>query len=159
MDPVTVEKTLIGVSLIQDGGLLASLSDKDFDGSEPPLFVLRGDRELLSLGDVLGKGLETRRRGFAFIHENEEPSHGTQDDQEEYESDQEDNLSEIQSPSKNKPQPFRTAALSIQFKGKILFPSFRRKPESSLFIALQKAWTPFFNGVTTAVQTIKERML
>jgi hypothetical protein len=48
---------------------------------------------------------------------------------------------------------------SIQFKGKILFPSFRRKPESSLFIALQKAWTPFFNGVTTADQTIKERML
>jgi hypothetical protein len=93
------------------------LSDKDFDGSEPPLFVPRGDRELLSLGDVLGKGLDARRGGFALIHENEEPSHGTQDDQEECESDQEDNLSEIQSSSKNKPQPFRTAALySVQRK-------------------------------------------
>jgi hypothetical protein len=45
--------------------------------------------------------------------------------------------------------------MASQKVAKISFPSFRRKPESSLLIASQKAWTPFFarlggfNGVTT----------
>ena len=99
MNSVTVEKPLIGVSLIQDGGLLASLSDKDFDGSEPPLFVLPKDRELLSLGQVLGKRLEARRRGFPFIQESEKPSHDAEDDQEKYKPDDEDKFSKVQSPS------------------------------------------------------------
>jgi len=34
-------------------------------------------------------------------------------------------------------------------------PSFRRKPESSLFSYFQKHWTPFFNGVTTFFEFIK----
>jgi hypothetical protein len=31
----------------------------------------------------------------------------------------------------------------------IFFPSFRRKPESSIFKPLRTAWTPVFTGVTT----------
>jgi hypothetical protein len=33
-----------------------------------------------------------------------------------------------------------------------LFPSFRRKPESSIFKPLRIAWTPVFTGVTTKRQ-------
>ena len=29
------------------------------------------------------------------------------------------------------------------------------QPESSIFIELQKTWTPFFNGVTTFYETVK----
>jgi hypothetical protein len=36
---------------------------------------------------------------------------------------------------------------------KALFPSFRRKPESSLLIDLQNTWTPVFTGVTTFAVT------
>ena len=34
------------------------------------------------------------------------------------------------------------------------FPSFRRKPESSLSIELQETWTPVFTGVTTFYESI-----
>jgi len=35
-----------------------------------------------------------------------------------------------------------------------LLPSFRRKPESSVFRKLRKGWTPVFTGVTTFCETI-----
>jgi hypothetical protein len=38
---------------------------------------------------------------------------------------------------------------------KSLFSSFWRKPESSIFIELQKTWIPFSNGVTTFYETVK----
>jgi len=38
---------------------------------------------------------------------------------------------------------------------KFRFPSFRRKPESSLFKELQTIWTPVFTGVTTSCEFIK----
>ncbi len=34
----------------------------------------------------------------------------------------------------------------------VFFPSFRRKPESSIFEPLRTAWTPVFTGVTTKRQ-------
>ncbi len=34
----------------------------------------------------------------------------------------------------------------------VFFPSFRRKPESSIFKPLRTAWTPVFTGVTTKRQ-------
>jgi hypothetical protein len=34
------------------------------------------------------------------------------------------------------------------------FPSFQRKPESSVFKDLRNLWTPFFNGVTTFYERI-----
>jgi len=34
------------------------------------------------------------------------------------------------------------------------FPSFRRKPESSLFKQLKAIWTPVFTGVTTFYEFI-----
>ncbi len=37
---------------------------------------------------------------------------------------------------------------------KYRFPSFRRKPESSLFRQLQIIWTPGFTGVTTFYEAI-----
>jgi hypothetical protein len=40
---------------------------------------------------------------------------------------------------------------------KALFPSFRRKPESSFFDHLQNVWTPVFTGVTTFYEAIKDR--
>jgi hypothetical protein len=38
--------------------------------------------------------------------------------------------------------------------GKAAFPSFRRKPESSLFTGLQNTWTPVFTGVTTFYEAV-----
>jgi len=37
---------------------------------------------------------------------------------------------------------------------KYRFPSFRRKPESSIFNQLQSTWTPVFTGVTTFYEFI-----
>jgi hypothetical protein len=37
----------------------------------------------------------------------------------------------------------------------VFFSSFRRKPESSVLGHLQNSWTPFFNGVTTFYEFIK----
>jgi hypothetical protein len=86
MNPVAVENPLVGELLVQENRLFASLSDGEFDGSEPPLFVLCRDRELLSLGNVLGKRLEARRGGFALIYKCDEPSHDAQEAQEKCET-------------------------------------------------------------------------
>ena len=85
VNSIAVEDSLVGEGLIQENRFLASLSDRKSDGPEPPLSVLCGEHQLLSLGNVLGKRLKARRRNFALIHESEEPSYGTQDDQEKYE--------------------------------------------------------------------------
>ena len=45
--------------------------------------------------------------------------------------------------------------LNSQKVGNRHFPSFRRKPESSLFSSLQRFWTPVFTGVTTFYETLK----
>ena len=50
--------------------------------------------------------------------------------------------------------------MASQKVGKCLFPSFRRKPESSVFSLLRILWTPVFTGVTASYETVnfdKER--
>jgi len=37
------------------------------------------------------------------------------------------------------------------------FSSFRRKPESKLFVVLFGTWTPFFNGVTKCYESILDQ--
>jgi hypothetical protein len=37
--------------------------------------------------------------------------------------------------------------------------SFRQKPESSLFKAIQETWTPFFNGVTSLYEGFSDSHL
>ena len=49
----------------------------------------------------------------------------------------------------------RRSLMNSQKVGKHHFPSFRRKPESSLFNQLRRAWTPVFTGVTTFYEIVK----
>jgi hypothetical protein len=44
--------------------------------------------------------------------------------------------------------------MASQKVGKCLFPSFRRKPESSVFSLLRILWTPVFTGVTASYETV-----
>jgi len=64
------------------------------------------------------------------------------------------------------PSPVKAEATKFEFKidslpldggrcekiGFVLFLSFRRKPESSVFKALRNYWTPVFTGVTAETQ-------
>ncbi len=88
MDPVAVKKSLVGELLVQENRLLAALRDREFDGPEPSFLVLCRDRELLSLGNVLGKRFKSRRGRVPLIHKSDEPSHEAEEAQENDEADQ-----------------------------------------------------------------------
>jgi hypothetical protein len=50
------------------------------------------------------------------------------------------------------PKPSPSEGEDVKKSVCVFFPSFQRKPESSIFKPLREAWTPVFTGVTTKGQ-------